>query len=148
MPLTQPVIRPELGITVKKILTALPQTGSTTLFNVTGTVKIIQVFALVTTAMGATATNLRFRATPTGGTAANMCANAATANDAVGVMYGITGTVATAMQKATEVLVAQASPQFIRAGIIDITSDANNTGALDVWITYVPLSGNAAVTTA
>ena len=138
-----------MGRKVDSAIATVPQTAEATLFNVAGgRVKVLQIIGTITTVMGAVATNLRLRHTPTGGVAGNLCADRASANDALGAMYGITGTVATALQYSTDAILAQATPQILRTGTISWITNANNTGAVTWSILYVPIDDGASITAA
>ena len=137
------------GEKVERAAATLPQTTTGTLFNVVGgRVAITQIIGEVTTAIQDQANNTRLVATPTGGAPSNMCANLNIANDALGTIYGITGTVATAMQDDLGVMPEQATPLIVKAGAIGLVCAASNTGAIAWTVFYVPIDDGAYVTAA
>lgn len=150
-----------LGIRVEKTAFTLPQTASTNIFTVTGgRVMITSLVGIVTTVLGATATNLNLTYTPSGGAAADISAATVCTSDAVGTYYTITGVAADLLsaQKVggTEVptVTWAPTPTFLTgslvfgAGSMQLKSSANNTGATAWVITYVPLDNGAAVVAA
>lgn len=134
------------GIAVSRATATLPQTATGTLFNVVGgRVMITEIIGEVTTAIQNQANNTRLVATPTGGAASNLCANLDIANDAIGTMYSITGTVGTAMQDDLGVAVGQTTPLIVKAGAIGLVCAASNTGSVAWTICYVPIDDGAYV---
>ena len=138
-----------MGRKVDTASLTVPQTAETDLFDISGgRVLVLQILGEIDTVMGAVATNIRLRHTPTGGAAGNLCADRATANDAAGAQYGITGTVATALQYSVDAILAQATPQILLPGAISWITNANNTGACTWSILYVPIDDGAEITAA
>lgn len=135
------------GIVVNRDTDVPPQTANEDIFTIVGgRVLLVQILGEVTTVIGAGASNLRIRHNPTIGAVGNICADVAIANDAEGVIYGITGTVATAMQKSTDALVAQADELILQTGTINIiASGSTGTGSIKWSVLYVPIDDGAYV---
>jgi hypothetical protein len=133
------------GIAVERATALPPQTATENLFTVAGgRVLLKQIIGEVTTAIGNVANNTNLSFNPTDGAAGNMCAVLDIDNDAVGTVYGITGTVATAMQDSVNVLLAQATPHILKPGTIDLICAANSvTGAIKWTVIYVPIDDGA-----
>ena len=135
------------GIAVERPTALPPQTTTESLFTVVGgRVLLKQITGEVTTAIGNVANNTRLSFNPDDAAVGNMCANEDIDNDAIGTVYGITGTVATALQKSTNVLVAQAAAHILKPGTIDLICAGNSvTGAIKWTIIYVPIDDGAFV---
>lgn len=133
------------GISVERAAALPPQTATENLFTVAGgRVLLKQIIGEVTTAIGNVANNTNLSFNPTDAAAGNMCAVVDIDNDALGTVYTITGTVATAMQKSTNVLVGQAAPHILKPGTIDLICAANSvTGAIKWTVIYVPIDDGA-----
>jgi hypothetical protein len=139
------------GVKVTGGAKTLPATATGAIFNVTGgRVLITSLVGVVTTATGATATNLRFVATPSGsGSVNDLSGDVAVASIALGGLIGITGLAADAAVKSTGGGVSgQRNPIIVAAGAVGVKTDATNTGALTWTCTYVPLDNGASVTAA
>lgn len=135
------------GTRVFRAGAVLPATGNQTIFNVVGRVIVTNLIGEVTTVMSATATNLKATAVSTvGSIATDLCANAAVTSLAVGNLFGVSGIPATAAT--TGSAVQQNNEVIVQPGIIRITSDATNTGAMSWTLLYVPLDDGASVTAA
>jgi hypothetical protein len=125
----------------------LPATGNQTVFTVTGRIIVTSLIGEVTTAMSATVTNLKATAVATvGSVATDLCANAAVTSLGLGVLYGISGIPATAAT--TGSAVQQNNEVIVQAGIVRVTTDATNTGAMSWTMLYVPLDDGASVSAA
>ena len=133
------------GIEVNRASALPPQTDTANLFRVVGgRVLLKQILGEVTTAIGNVANNTRLSFNPDDAAAGNICANADIDNDAIGTVYGITGTVATALQKSTNVLVGQAAAHILKPGTIDLICAGNSgTGAIKWTVIYVPIDDGA-----
>jgi hypothetical protein len=123
----------------------LPQTASTPIFTATGRVRITSIIGEVTTITGATVTTGQLIAVPTVGSNVNMCATVSIASLAVGTQLSITGTLATAMAATNGAQIAQVTPITIKAGTINFSTSANNTGAIKWRVEYVPVDPGAKV---
>jgi hypothetical protein len=140
-------LRNNFGKKIERAAQVLPATGNTTIFNVTGgRVIIVALVGEVTTVMSATATNLKLTAVGTVSTVAtDLCANTAVTSLAVGNLFAPTA-IGSAAQ--TGSAVSLNNETAVPVGIIRITTDATNTGAMKWAITYVPLDDGAFVTAA
>ena len=133
---------PGLGTVVRRTPAALGNAAPHNIFTVTGAVVIKSIYGLVvTTPMDGTASTLLLSHSqgPT-----DLCAVvAAIANDAVGTLYTITGTLANAMVKRTVATVAVAGGLMtditVFAGNIYYTNSGAQTGVVLWSIAYVPL---------
>jgi len=124
----------------------LPQDSTCPLFNVIGgRIAITQIIGEVTTVIQTQANNTKLTATPTGGVAADLCAANNISADAVGTLYGITGTVANAMVASLGSLVPQATKIIVGEGTIDLDCAAENTGAIKWTIYYIAMDDGAYV---
>jgi hypothetical protein len=147
------VLNKATGITVVKAAQALPQTATATLFTVTGGPILVQrIVGKVTTATGATVTNLSLGYTPTGGAnvPAGLCTAAAITSLAVGKLFVVapftTGTtpVAPFIGGAVQMPDPQL-PVVVPDGVITWTTSASDTGAMAWWLTFIPLDPASAV---
>jgi len=137
------------GEKVERAAAALPQTATGTLFNVVGgRIAVLQILGQVTTEIQDQANNTRLVATPTGGAPSNLCANLNIADDAIGTMYGVTGTVLDALQDDLGVMPEQAVPFIVKEGAIRLVCAAGNTGEVAWTLFYVPIDDGAHVTAA
>jgi hypothetical protein len=113
---------------------------------VTGKVIIHNIIGEVTTIIGATASNIDVWSNPTVGADVALCGTVAMASAAVGTMFSMTGTLATAMVKTVSgAFVSQAAPTVVAAGTIDIKTSANNTGEMKWLVQWTPLDPGATV---
>lgn len=121
-----------------------------TIFTITGQVRIIEIFGIVTTAIQNQACNLKITALVTGLTAVDICANGAITNAALGTCFSIDGTLADALiVSANAVRVGQAAPIDINGnGIIRITPSATNTGQVQWYCRYESLAPGSVVVAA
>lgn len=128
----------------------LPATGNQTIFTVTGRIILTSLIGQVTTVASATATNLKITAAPTVGTAVDLCANAAITSKEVGSLVSITGTFADALlvNNAGATPVQDSPGTVIAAGVIRITTDATNTGALSWTALWIPLDSGSTLVAA
>jgi hypothetical protein len=139
------------GYTVVKAAQALPQTATATLFTVTGgTVLVRMVAGLVTTALGATATNLSLGNTPTGGASApaSIATAAAVASAVLGTLYVpvFTSGVAAAPLQGNAIFTSDPTLSIIiPAGVITWTTSASNTGQMKWYIQYTALDAGASI---
>lgn len=143
-----------LGVKVSRATATLPQTAAAAIFTITGgKVLITQILGEVTTVIQtqANATKLTFDPTDAGASQ-DMCATTDITADAVGTVYSVTGTPATALQDALNWLPPNKS--LVREGIVlkpgSILLDcaASNTGSVKWELRYVPLDDGAAVVAA
>jgi hypothetical protein len=143
-----------LGVQVNRATAALPQTTAAAIFTVaTGRVLVTSIVGEVTTVIQtqANATKLTFDPTDAGATQ-DLCATLDITADAVGTMYGITGTPATALQDALNFLPPSKSLAregiILKPGSILLDCAASNTGSVKWTLHYVPIDAGATVTAA
>jgi hypothetical protein len=142
-----------LGVAVNRATDTLPQTADEALFTVAGgRVAITSIVGEVTTVIQtqANATKLKFNPDATGADS-DLCGTLDITADAVGTLYSITGTPATAMQDSLLFLPPNkglAGPLVLSEGALEIDCAASNTGSVAWTVTYVPLDDGASVVAA
>ena len=141
------------GVKVQRATAALPQTSTSTLFTVSGgKVLITSLIGEVTTVIQTQADNTKLTFDPTdAGATQDLCAVLDITADAVGTMYSITGTPATAMQDALNFLPSSkvpAQPIVLKPGSILLDCAASNTGSVKWDLCYIPLDNGASVAAA
>ncbi len=141
------------GIRVNRATAALPQTAAASLFTVSGgRVAITAILGEVTTVIQTQADNTKLTFDPDdAGATQDLCAVLDITADAVGTVYSITGTPATAMQDALNFLPPNkglANPVILKPGAIKLDCGASNTGSVKWTIYYVPLDDGASVVAA
>lgn len=141
------------GLAVERATAALPQTTQSALFTVTGgRVLVTSIVGEVTTVIQTQADNTKLQFDPTdAGATQDLCAVLDITADAVGTMYSITGTPATAMGDALNFMSADkmlARGMVLKPGSILLNCAASNTGQVKWDLTYVPLDTGAAVAAA
>jgi len=135
------------AVVVTRAAAALPQTATDVLFEVTGTVKLLNIEGLVTVDIGnvANATKLTHVAT-------DICATLDIDDDVPGTRYSITGTFGNAMLgTASGVPVAvQATPVVLPEGdlILDCGGSDGGDGRVTCSVEYLPLSEGATMVAA
>lgn len=143
-----------LGIQVNRATAALPQTAAAAIFTIaTGRVMVTSLIGEVTTIIQtqADATKLTFDPTDAGATQ-DLSATLDITADAVGTLYSLTGTPATALQDALNFL--PPSKALAREGIVlkpgSILLDCggSNTGSVKWSLTYIPLEDGASIAAA
>jgi hypothetical protein len=135
------------GTRVARAAAVLPATGNQTIFTVTGRVIVTGLIGEVTTVMSATVTNLKATAVATvGALATDLCANTLVTSLAVANLFSVPGVAATAASLGSAV--TQGNEFIVQPGIIRITTDATNTGAMTWTLTYVPLDDGASIVAA
>ena len=137
------------GVEVQRATKVLPQTATEALFTVAGgKVLIHEIFGEVTTAIQAQATTLKLQANPTvAGSSVDMCATVDANADVVGTIYGITGTLATAMGHGLAII-GQVTPTVVQPGTIDLVTGASSTGSVKWVCRYSPIDAGATVVAA
>lgn len=140
-----------LGVKVSRATDTLPQTATEDLFSIDGgRVLITSLVGEITTVIQTQANNTKLTFDPdSGGSDVDLCAVLDISADAVGDLYTITGTLATAMQTGDEVLAANQvlqSPLVLTPGDIKLNCAASNTGSVKWDLTYIPLDAGASVT--
>ncbi len=142
-----------LGLRVDRATAALPQTAAAAIFTIsTGLVAVTAIYGEVTTVIQpqANATKLTFDPTATGATQ-DLSATLDITADAVGTMYSITGTPATALADSLNFVSSNkmlAAPLVLKPGGILLDCAASNTGAGKWSIWYVPLEAGASIAAA
>lgn len=138
------------GIRVDRATDTLPQTADEALFTITGgRVMIVGLIGEVTTVIQTQANNtkLKFNPTATGGDQ-DLCAVLDITADAVGTLYSITGTPATAMSSSLLFMppnLGLAGPLVLSEGDIELDCAASNTGSVSWSLIYVPWDEGAEV---
>lgn len=134
----------------KKASATVPATTTQNIFTIGG--GRVLVFALlgeVTTAIQNQLCNLKVTAVPTTGTAYDVAADLAIANDEVGTLYSVEGD-GTALLTVSSGAITTAIGQgfVVSAGTLRIETSATNTGATkwDIW--WMPLDEGAYVISA
>ena len=136
---TQPVI-------AERVSSTLPATAQSALFTVRGRIILTHIIGEVTVVIQNQACNIDLYSNPSVGADVALCAVVGIANDAVGTMYNITGTLANAMVATTSgAMIAQASSVIISDGTIDLKTSATNTGEVKWTIHYIPLDRGSSV---
>lgn len=130
---------------------SLPQTTDAALFTISGgPVIITALWGEVTTAIQNQINNTKLKFNPTAtGADQDLCAVLSIADDAVGEIYSITGTVTDAMT--SDLLVGNVylqDPLFLSEGDIELDCAASNTGAVKWGLFYIPAENGATVTAA
>lgn len=141
------------GVQVTKATQALPQTATSTLFTVSGGAVLVQaIVGQVTTATGATATNLSLGTVPTIGSSNS--ASLASATAITSLEAGTWLSVQATSSKGGGALLAGTNagttlypsvPFIVAAGTITWTTSASDTGAISWYLDYVPLDTGASV---
>lgn len=136
-----------LGSKVDKATAALPQTAAGTLFTVTGgRILLTSIVGEVTTVIQTQANNTKLVATPTTGTAVDICAVLDISAKEVGTLFGITGLFSDALVGANAgATVLPRNPVVIPIGTIKLNCAASNTGSVKWSVTYVALDDGASV---
>lgn len=129
----------------------LPATATGSIFTVTvGRVLVTGIYGVVTTAIGATATNAKLVATPSGNGAVNdLSGTVAVTSLALGGILSPTGLAGDALVKSTGGGASGLrNPIVVAPGAIGVNTDATDTGAVTWTLTYVPLDDGATVVAA
>lgn len=134
-------------IVIKDNLTALPQSTSGNIFQVVGKVRIIALWAEVTTAFQAQANAVKFTHTPTGGSATDLCATVESNGAAVGRFVSVIGTTAAtaAVLGAAGATPAMSTPWVLNEGIIKFSCAASSTGNAKYGCIWEPLENGSNV---
>jgi hypothetical protein len=156
-----------MGNAIPRASATIPQTTSYAIFNVTGgKVLITSIVGEVTVVIGSTAVSFNLTYTPTGGSAADLCAATVCTSDAVGTIYSLTSTVATDLLNVQSVSYIGGTPVaasevpnvtfapilwrpiVVRPGAVNFKAGASTTGEVKWIMTYVELENGAAVAAA
>lgn len=136
------------GIRVDRVAAVLPATGNSTLFTIAGgRIILTGIIGEVTTVASATATNIKLTSVSTaiGGAGTDLATNVAITSAAVGTLYSPTAIGAAGQIGAT---VTQNNEEILPIGLIRLTTDATNTGAMKWTVLYIPFDDGATVTAA
>jgi hypothetical protein len=131
---------------VARATATLPQTATDVLYTITGgRILLVSIIGEVTTVIQTQANNTKLTFNPTAtGSSTDICANLSTTADAVGTLYGITGTIANAMTENLLMAVDQGN-LILSEGTIDLTCASSNTGSVKWDMFYIPLDEGATV---
>lgn len=128
---------------------ALPAGTSTSLFTVTGRVKLIDIQGLVTTKIQDQACTAQLSVLDTSPTALGstaICAATSIRNNTTRTLYSITGTFANSLVTSINAAVFQAAPTtLVGPSLIKLQTSATNTGSVKWRVDYVPLEAGARV---
>lgn len=143
--------RTRMGLKVTRAAADVLNGGTVPLFTVAGGMVAVHAIVGIVSAFAvdATASNTKFQADPTTGTANDLCATADVASKEIGTMISPTGLAAVAMQAGSGAVPTLANPLCVNIGTIDIVSSADaGTGGALVGFTlyYTPIDTGATVT--
>ena len=137
---------------VERATANLPQTADGALFRITGgKIRVLGIYGEVTTVIQTQANATKLKHNPSGtGSDVDLCATLDITADAVGTVYSITGTLATAMKSTTLWLVVPADdiakPGLILGpGDIELDCAASNTGKVKWTLNYELVDSGANV---
>jgi len=135
-----------------KGLLAAGLTGTVTLATVTGPIRVDHMGFLVTTDIPAGANTLKFRFTPTGGVATDLCDVTDTASASAQQLFEVDGVKATALVKTTDLGIRAAGqalhmPIELGSGVVTAVFSVGPpaTGAGTLFMRYTPISMAAVV---
>lgn len=133
-----------------KASATVPATTTQNIFTVGGgRVLVRALIGEVTTAIQNQACNLKVTLTPTTGTATDLAANVAIANDEAGTLYSVEGDETALLENSSGFISVAPSGGFACApGVINIETSATNTGATKWDIYWLPLDKGAYVISA
>lgn len=139
-----------LGPKVERAASLLPQTTTLNIFNVNvGRVWITSIVGqVVTHSIGAVANVTKLQSAPTVGAVADLCGTVDITGGAVGLLYGISGTAATAAIFANALAPAQANRVVVSPGYIVLNCGGSDglVGYMKWTVHYIPLDDGANVT--
>ena len=132
---------------VSRATAALPQTTAETLVTITGgRVILANIIGEVTTVIQTQADNTKLVFNPTeAGASTDICAVLNITAKAVGTLFSITGTVATALQSGLWLTTTIGTPLILSEGTIELDCAASNTGSVQWDVYYLPLDEGATV---
>ena len=135
------------GIKVERATAALPAGVGAPIFNIrVGRVVLVLIIGEVTVIIQTQANATKLTATPTVGTAADICATLDITADEVGCLYGITGVNTDALIGIDAgALPAQTRDVILPVGTLDLDCVATNTGSVKWTLFYVPIDDGAYV---
>lgn len=131
----------------------VPQNATSTIFTVSGgRVMVTSLVGKVTTVIGGTTPALKLVATPTTGSANDLCTTGTITSDEVGTQYSIPGPTGSALNisgSGSGGVTGQTAPVVVAPGTIGVNVSASDaTGAIQWTLTYIPLDNGASVTAA
>jgi hypothetical protein len=134
-----------MGLVAERAAALPPQTDADDLFTVVGgRVLLRQIIGEVTIQIGNVANNTNLEFNPDDAARGDLCAVLDIDNDAVGTVYGITGTAANAMLDGTVIVAKQATELILKPGVIELHCAGNSgTGAIKWTVVYVPIDDGA-----
>ncbi len=137
--------RNNYGVTTSRATATLPQSTTGNLFSITGgRIIVTTIVGEVTVAIQNQANNTKLTATNVAASiTTDICAVVSTANAAVGTLFGITGTFATAASLGTAV--PQTNEIIVGPGFIRLDCAASNTGSMKWDLLWIPLDGTPVV---
>ena len=147
----------ELGVRIQNSAgKTLPQNATSTVFTVSGgRIMVGLLYGLVTTIVGGTTPAVKLIATPTTGTANDMCTALTVTTDEVGAMWVLPIAVGSSLigiastGKSGSITGPGAFGQIIAPGTVGVNcSAADATGAVQWSLFYVPLDNAATVVAA
>lgn len=133
-----------LGPVVHRPTANLPQSTAYAIYTVSGgRILLTQIIGEVTTVIQTQACNTKLVFDPTAaGSDVDLCAVLDITAKAVGTLFGITGTLANALQSGLMIL-GQATPHILQPGTIKLDCAASNTGQVKWTARYVPIDVGA-----
>lgn len=144
-------LKAALGLKVSRATATLPQTAQAAIFTVsTGRVIVTSLVGTVTTATGATATNLSVIGNPTTGTDVVLASVVASASKEIGSTFTLPVTFGSALQvqNAGGAGTPLGTGFVLNPGTLDILTSASNTGSIKWDVTYLPLDDGASIAAA
>lgn len=141
------------GFRIQGAAKTVPQNATSTIFTVTGgRIQVACLLGVVTTVIGGTTPALKLIATPTTGTANDMCTALTITSDEAGMMVVLPAAVGSALigaastGKSGSVSGPGYGGQIVAPGTIGMNvSAADATGAIQWTLVYVPLDNAAQV---
>ena len=136
------------GKVVRRSAASLPQTTTTTFFNVTGDILLTQMVLEVTTAIQNQACTIKLVFTPTGGAATDLSSTVSIANLAVGQRVTFHGTTDAGAAQAPTTgtfggMTLLRNPLRLSSGTLGFTTSASNTGAVKATAAYLNPDGGS-----
>lgn len=135
-----------LGIYSPGAMIAITAISTKTIATITGYVALRAIFGVVTTIVQAQANAAKLVATPTAGTANDICATLDINAAEVGAVLSITGLISDAMQGAVNKsggLGMQTRDVVLSPGTLGLNTAASSTGAIQWYFYWVPLTASS-----
>jgi len=139
-----------LGYPVERATASIAAGGTQHLFTITGgRVRLCSIIGEVTTIIQVQATTAKLTATPTVGSAVDLCATSDITGKEVGSLLTISGLAATALVMALAGGVGgQMHPVILATGYLDLILGAASTGYIKWQARYMPIDPGAVMTAA